>query len=308
MKFWLKIAAFAILYFFPQAHAASKISFSESISASEKALVQKSLASLKERKLNPKQIPLNFKNYFQAKTLKEIEAYLNQRIHLVVSSKSRVWLKTSAPHLTVLPVMMSQGPTATNNPSLLLWLADQWNPEGTPPKEMPKVIQVGEDFGKYSPLFGLSLLVHEARHSDCESSVDTATLSQWKNSATLKDLSFALAKNSCGYSHSLCPEGSANAGKMVCDTSKKGPYAYQYVFNRTIVKSCENCSFAERALMQIFALDAASKLPLSIELRHLVDQTLEQLPALQKNTPPQELIEQVLEKTLHSVDEFLTRS
>ena len=173
---------------------------------------------------------------------------------------------------------------------------------------MPKVIQIGSDFGRYSALYGLSILVHEARHSDCESGLSDETVSKWKNSEDLKALSFAIAKEPCGHSHGLCKSSSVNSGKLVCDPDLKGAYAYQYVFNRAVVNACENCSFSEKLVMQIFALDAASKLPLSPDLSERVGKTLLELPTLQKTTEASTLIHVTLEKVLKQVDDFLLQS
>lgn len=295
---------------------AQKITFSKSLSTTENEQLSKSLNAIKERQLNSKLVSKAFKKYFDGDQLGEVENYLSKRIDLVVSSQSKFWLRSDAPHIPILPVMTGGGSSvSTNNPSLLLWIGNRWSaqPVTQPLEEISamgtkkdsKVVQIGTDFGKYFPLYGLSLLVHEARHSDCEGGLPAADLSRWKNSTDLKELSYSLAKSTCGYSHSMCPAGTLNAGKMNCDTSIKGPYTYQYVFNRALVKACENCTFAEKALLQVFALEATSKMPLTPALSTLVNDALDRLPEQQKTMDMKELVNQVLEKTLQQVDDYV---
>ena len=289
------------------ASAQAHLKFSSTITNEEKELVRKSLHVTLDKKLNPKTLSPLYLKYFKTSELKEIQKYLDTRIRLIVSPKTKLWLKTSAPHIPLFPILIGDTPSPTNNPGLLLWIVDRWE-NRMASQTMPKVIQLGTEFGKYFPLFGLSILVHEARHSDCEVGLNDQTIAKWKNSANLKELSLLLGQHACGYSHSLCPSGSMNAGKMVCDSTLNGAYSYQYVFNRAIVNACENCTFAEKIVMQISALDAAAKIPLSPTLSVKVGNTLNQLPALQKSMSSKELIDEVLEKILLQVDAYLLDS
>lgn len=293
--------------------AQTNIKFSNALKDDEKELVKKSLQAAIEKKLNPKLLSPLYQKYFKSSDLKDIQKYLSQRIDLIVSPTAKLWVKTSAPNIPLFPILFGDNPSPTNNPGLLLWIADRWETrtnsqidgENIASKSMPKVIQLGTDFGKYFPIFGLSILVHEARHSDCEIGLDDQTISKWKNSSNLKELSLSLGQHLCGYSHGVCPEGSINAGKTVCDSTLNGAYSYQYVFNRAIVNACKNCSFAEKIVMQVFSLDAATRIPLSPALSALVGSTLNQLPSLQKSLDSKELINNVLEKVLKQVDDFM---
>jgi hypothetical protein len=221
------------------------------------------------------------------------------------------------PRATQLRIATIREASPTNNPSLLFWLAQDWNAsiEGHALQSVDGVeissngyqgmIQVGVEFNRFLPLYGLSLLVHEAKHSECPDGLDALTSDQLRRAADLGQLASALAQYKCGFSHSLCSADNPMAGKLSCDSSLDGPYTAQYVFNRAIVKYCTNCSFSEKALMQIFALDAAARIPLPSMIAVPIAEANENLSTLQSKTPAKEFINDLLEERLRPVDDFI---
>lgn len=73
-----------------------------------------------------------------------------------------------------------------------------------------------------------SLLVHEARHSDCPGGFDAATIRQAKRAVDHEHF-LALTNNTCGNPHDRCQMG-VYRGYDACERSAWGSYAVQLVF------------------------------------------------------------------------------
>ncbi len=77
----------------------------------------------------------------------------------------------------------------------------------------------------------LSILFHEARHSDGN-------------------------KESLGFLHAVCPEGHKFAGMSVCDRNANGPYQVEGTILRSFTESCERCSSGERERLRLKYLNS----------------------------------------------------
>ena len=77
--------------------ANAEIKLSSRLTQDEKSLVQKTLNVADDKKLNPALLSPLYQRYFKSTELKDIQNYLSGRIELIVSSHSKLWVKTSAP-------------------------------------------------------------------------------------------------------------------------------------------------------------------------------------------------------------------
>ncbi|MBM3383431.1 MAG: hypothetical protein FJY29_13495 [Betaproteobacteria bacterium] len=98
-----------------------------------------------------------------------------------------------------------------------------------------------------------SILVHEARHSDCTGGLADRDF--------LNLASGQLPENrSCGHLHTICTSGDYE-GLPACDGKQWGAYALGWLFANEIVKNCENCTAAMRATAEAVALDSLARIP-----------------------------------------------
>lgn len=101
-----------------------------------------------------------------------------------------------------------------------------------------------------------SILVHEARHSDC-----TGGLSD-RDFVNLA--SGQLPENrSCGHLHTICATGDYE-GLPACDGKPWGAYALGWLFANELAKNCDGCSEAMRQTAMIVAMDSISRIPVEL--------------------------------------------
>jgi hypothetical protein len=84
-------------------------------------------------------------------------------------------------------------------------------------------------------VFRLSVLFHEARHSD-------------GNGPTLT------------MPHGVCPAGYDIVGRVGCDLSLNGPYAVEREFLTSVAASCVGCMTSDREAIRLYMLYAASRI------------------------------------------------
>ena len=75
-----------------------------------------------------------------------------------------------------------------------------------------------------------SMLVHEARHSDCSGGISHRDLLMMKSSQNYLEFSQNSQSKKCGYLHDLCPSTHALAGQAACDTMPWGAYTAGIIF------------------------------------------------------------------------------
>lgn len=113
--------------------------------------------------------------------------------------------------------------------------------------------------GRYTPLYRVATLVHEARHSDCPGGLDAEDVRRIRSHAYP-------ANRACGHAHSACPatiplpsggfEPHPYAGALACDAVPWGAYAVQAAFALGFARDCRDCTEAERQEMQMLAIDS----------------------------------------------------
>ncbi|MEN9529024.1 MAG: hypothetical protein RI932_897 [Pseudomonadota bacterium] len=120
-----------------------------------------------------------------------------------------------------------------------------------------------------------SILVHEARHSDCTGGLSDRDFLNLA-SGQLPD------NRSCGHLHTICASGDYE-GLPACDGKQWGAYALGWLFANELVKNCENCTTAMRTTAEVVALDSLTRIPQELA-REMRNGTL--VPPDMSSTPP----------------------
>lgn len=109
-----------------------------------------------------------------------------------------------------------------------------------------------------SSLMRVSVLFHEARHSDGN-------------------------RKSLGFTHAVCPAGHEYAGYPACDFSLNGAYSVGYQVGKAAAENCKTCTVAQREALRLDYLDSLSRVLPKQEMAPGSDDEIESLQTL-KNT------------------------
>ncbi|HVJ66182.1 MAG TPA: hypothetical protein VM901_13070 [Bdellovibrionota bacterium] len=111
--------------------------------------------------------------------------------------------------------------------------------------------QISHPLPAVEHLARMSLLVHEARHSDCTHGIRRSDLKKMIMGIEASD-------KTCGQVHVVCPEGHDYAGVHACDASPWGAYAVDSVFV-TRLAQCEDCPEEYLQAAMIMGIDRRSR-------------------------------------------------
>lgn len=113
-----------------------------------------------------------------------------------------------------------------------------------------------------------SLLIHEARHSDCNGGLTQTQISHLETQVSLygvdhgtdRAISSKLFPSKCGHPHRLCQKGSYQ-GLPACDSHEWGSYSVQLVFLKAVLNTISQDPTSQR-WQQVYSLwiDAKSRL------------------------------------------------
>jgi hypothetical protein len=84
---------------------------------------------------------------------------------------------------------------------------------------------------KLPPEYRQSILVHEARHSDCPTGLTEDDLEVARNSHNMKEFDREFKGRRCGHVHTFCPAGHALEGEAACDDVPYGAYYFGAVYS-----------------------------------------------------------------------------
>ena len=169
--------------------------------------------------------------------------FFNERVHMIFPSNTRMQKSLgeySAPEeefrlgTVAVNVGFMYWRQASNNPGLNVAAGRVALDTSSP---YVGYIQLGQIFSRTKPWFQASTLVHESRHSDCDS--------------TKSDI--------CGHPHDKCPEGHEYAGEVMCDTRGIGPYFTEAVYVHAVAESCVSCTEVEKQSLLMISADSLSR-------------------------------------------------
>jgi hypothetical protein len=121
-----------------------------------------------------------------------------------------------------------------------------------------------------TPAVRQSILLHEARHSDCTGGISEAFLREVRETPDAGAQAKKFEGHACGHFHGVCPkyfpagttEPHPLAGKVACDHEAWGAYRVGEVFLRAVMQDPE-ISTSERFSAAVFAMDAATRVDVS---------------------------------------------
>ena len=155
-----------------------------------------------------------------------------------------------------------------NNQALKIRIADQVLTVRSP---RVGIMQIGKGYrpgvnsrGRWvtlPPIYRQSILVHEARHSDCANGFTAEQKQIWRTSKNARETCERIKDKSCVHFHSFCKEGDYR-NVQACDDQPWGAYSVNLVFLKGIRDSY---SGFEQALIDAMILEAAGRLNFNIE-------------------------------------------
>jgi len=107
-----------------------------------------------------------------------------------------------------------------------------------------------------------SILLHEARHSDCTGGISEDDLNVLRMSPNAQWTDANFKDRECGHLHTYCPPGHDLAGKLACDDLAWGAYAVQYVYVQATINDYVG---ADRAIMEATLADLRSRLLFDVD-------------------------------------------
>jgi hypothetical protein len=101
-----------------------------------------------------------------------------------------------------------------------------------------------------------SILLHEARHSDCTGGVTETDLQVLRDASSYHDTDEKFKKE-CSHLHTFCPPDHEFAGLLACDDLPWGAYSVAYVYGKALAPST---SGVDRSVMDIEVMDNYGRL------------------------------------------------
>lgn len=124
-------------------------------------------------------------------------------------------------------------------------------------------IQVSDESGATEtvtlpPAFRQSILMHEARHSDCTGGLSQEQLQGMISATSYDEYISKFPSDACGHLHIVCPDSVKDlAGQFACDSEKWGAYTVGAIFAAATIDNYNDPT--DRELMKMMALDAFSR-------------------------------------------------
>jgi hypothetical protein len=109
--------------------------------------------------------------------------------------------------------------------------------------------------------FRQSILLHEARHSDCTGGIGQADLDILRQSPSAQWTDANFKDRECGHLHTYCPSGEFK-NKLACDDLPWGAYAVQYVYLQATINSYDG---VDHAIMEATLADMRSRLLFDVD-------------------------------------------
>lgn len=103
-----------------------------------------------------------------------------------------------------------------------------------------------------------SILVHEARHSDCSTDVSVDDFRVGRSASSMREFLGDFKKIECGHMHALCPKGHDLASLPACDRQPWGAYTVNLIFEMARLKDATD--ELERRVLEAAVAEGPSRL------------------------------------------------
>lgn len=276
------------------------VTFGKSLDEKQADALTQTFLKLKSYKFEKKPSRAYIK-IFEGEALADSAKYLADRVHFIAASTSEVRKPKALGSVTSFQGGSKGKPSlVASNLSIPLWLRfqsgsllsviDTEEPRQQIIPDHPRsgVIVISESFHSWTPASQLSILVHEARHSDCTGGLRRATLQSVRNLDPDQQLT-EMQGDSCGHFHVACPVGHDIAGMINCDGQTWGSHTIQYVFARELSKNCVGCTAGEVEQVGKLARESAERiLDVPKEVRGDLEKLDEHLSSVAAGKPDME--------------------
>jgi hypothetical protein len=101
-----------------------------------------------------------------------------------------------------------------------------------------------------------SILIHEARHSDCTGGLSQSEIAIMRSAQTEEDFLKQIPLPHCGHTHIVCPSGTYQ-GVPACDAERYGAYKVGAEFTEAMIPS--ETDETARKMLQAMAIDTESR-------------------------------------------------
>lgn len=212
-----------------------------------------------------------FNEIFGGPRSSNVNAYFDERVKFLLSSTTDFLDRTLVDGE---PVESERAPApdpriAARNLGAGLWLSAkalepsrvQFLVNGTPvdvTSARVGIVQLGAAYARTNEVEQLSVLVHEARHSDCTGGLHASDLERIRNDEAPRN-------NLCTHLHTRCPPGHELAGLFACDAHPWGAYSIESNYAATIALTCTSCNETARLVAEAITLSAVNRVLVNVE-------------------------------------------
>lgn len=256
-------------------HADANLKLDPKISPSIRQLLESDALAISTYQFNGTPDSL-YAQVFGSNSPSALLTFLNNRIHYIIPYEKSFGERLRVPYFPWLDASSGKITTAAESRSIIMavnmgpgiWM--QGLASGTKfmvqigehqiPVKSPRVgiMTLGPGYDRtmgkveLTPAYRSSVLIHEARHSDCETGLSQQDMTNLRAGLPTKS-------NACGHRHVKCPAGHPLEGLIACDDQPWGAYAVQMIYANTIAKSCANCDPRSKNQSLMMMLDAKSR-------------------------------------------------
>lgn len=212
-----------------------------------------------------------FNEIFGGPTSQNVSAFFDQRVKFLLSSSTNFLdrILVDGEPIESDPTTVPDPRVAARNLGAGIWL----NAKALEPSRVqfvindapvdvtsPRVgiVQLGEAYARASEVDQLTVLIHEARHSDCTGGLRASDLERIRNDE-------APQNQQCTHMHVRCPPGHELAGLFACDAHPWGAYSVESNYAATIALTCTSCNEEARLVAEAVTLSAINRVLVNIE-------------------------------------------
>lgn len=240
------------------------LTYDSELPAKERHALDTSTETMSALVIDGRQIR-SFSQIFGGNKSSNVAQYFDTRVNYALSASTNIddrFVVSVQPDNLVLA--LSEGVVMASNLSYYLWYESkarepdlvQFEINGKTLKISSTrigVMQIGDPYVGLTTIEQVTILVHEARHSDCTGGTLASDIERWRSG--LIPLNHA-----CAHLHALCPPGHPLAGEYACDEHPWGAYIIGAIYAAAISVTCSSCTETQKAIAEISSMESLTRL------------------------------------------------